>query len=126
MSLVPVPGKDIQSFYANIRTQFPKLSGLDVWQEEDPFHSHTMTVVAREVGKWVAAGQMEEAKEFMQTIESAWRNYDDQTTSFIYTDLIVTIMELPKLQRESLKSMMGTQTREQYQRLLSMYRESDA
>ena len=85
-----------------------------------------MTVVAREVGKWVAAGQMEEAKEFMQTIESAWRNYDDQTTSFIYTDLIVTIMELPKLQRESLKSMMGTQTREQYQRLLSMYRESDA
>lgn len=126
MSLVPVPGKDIQSFYANIRTQFPKLSGLDVWQEEDPFHSHTMTVVAREVGNWVAAGQMEEAKEFMQTIESAWRNYDDQTTSFIYTDLIVTIMELPKLQRESLKSMMGTQTREQYQRLLSMYRESDA
>ena len=85
-----------------------------------------MTVVAREVGNWVAAGQMEEAKEFMQTIESAWRNYDDQTTSFIYTDLIVTIMELPKLQRESLKSMMGTQTREQYQRLLSMYRESDA
>lgn len=122
---VPVYNNGIDSFYANIRTQFPKLSGLDVWQEEDPFHSHTMTVIAREVGKWVAAGQMEEAKEFMQTIESAWRNYDDQTTSFIYTDLIVTIMELPKLQRESLKSMMGTQTREQYQRLLSMYRESD-
>jgi hypothetical protein len=125
MSLVPVPGRDIESFYSDIRKQFPELNILAVWQEAEIMNSHIMTVVAREIGNWIARGQIEEARCFMEAIESAWPKYDDQTTAFVYTDLIVTIMELPKLQRETLKSMMGAETSAQYQRLLSMYRETD-
>jgi hypothetical protein len=74
----------------------------------------------------VADDNLHDAEGFMETIESAWKEYDDETTSFIYTDLVVTIMELPKLHREELKSMMGTETTANYIRLLEIYREREA
>ncbi len=130
ISIMLVKKKNIEEFYNELRSKFPNLNELKTWDENDWSvdggidHCAIMTDIAREVRNWSAAGQLGEIEKLFQIIETYWNEGDSTVTSYIYTDFLVTIMEIKKEQREPIKALMKATTQQEYNNLLHLYRES--
>jgi len=122
--------KNFEDFYNEIRNQFPKMREMDTWDKYDRSlngyeNSSIMTELSREMASWVTQGQNEEAQKMMSIVEKYFHEGDDSVNSIIYTDFLVTIMEVKKETREVIKKMMGPETERRYKNLFTFYRELD-
>ena len=122
--------KNFVDFYNEIRDQFPKMRELDTWDNYDwslegSENSMIMSELSKEMANWVANGQESEGRSMMDMIERYFHEGDVPVTSIIYTDFLVTIMEVKKEVREKIKRMMGPQTEKHYKNLFNFYRELD-
>ena len=62
----------------------------------------------------------------MDFIENYFNEGDSSVTSIIYTDFLVTIMEIKdKETRETIKKMMKPETAQHYKQLFNFYREAN-
>lgn len=123
--------KNFEDFYNELRNQFPSINELNTWSLYDwrvngYKHSLIMSELAIETANLLSHGQLSETEEIMNIVEKYFHEGDTPVISILYSDFLVTIMETKKETREALKKMMGTQTINQYNRLLYFYREADA
>jgi predicted XRE-type DNA-binding protein len=125
-----VPKKNIEQFYTELMSQFPQLKELSIWQECDWSeqgyeNSRIMTAIAQEMANWAANNQLQQTQLLLDFIESSFFDFDNRVTSFIYTDFLVTFMEIKdKETREMLKKQMKSETAKHYQQLFKFYREA--
>jgi hypothetical protein len=123
-----IPKKNIQEFYIELKNQFPRINELSLWNNYDwslegNNNSLIMSEIAIEITNWTKSDNLENLFEF---IENSFIEHDTRTTSFLYADFLVTIIEIKDKQiRESIKQIMKPITREHYQRLLDFYLEAD-
>jgi hypothetical protein len=122
--------KNFQDFYSEIRSEFPRTKELETWDKYDCSvhgyeHSSIMTELSRELENWVVEGGNSEVQRVMDTIEKYFHEGDVPVTSIIYSDFLVTIMEMKTVTREIIKGMLGPETRKHYFNLLNLYRELD-
>ena len=124
-----VQKKNFGDFYNDIRNQFPKMKELTTWDEYDWSleiyeNSMIMTELSREMAVWSLDGKLEETQRLMDFIENYFHEGDSSVTSIIYTDFLVTIMEIKdKETRETIKKMMKPETAKHYKQLFNFYRE---
>ena len=117
-------------FYTSLEKEFPRiqklqlLKGIDI-EEDEWEHSGIMTKLSKELAQFVADREFKEAEKFMFMVEGAFHNSENTITNYLYTDFLVTIMELKTEQREYIKSIMGIKTKENYKNLFAFYRELD-
>jgi hypothetical protein len=125
-----VPKKNFNDFYNEIREQFPKMKQLDTWDKYDWSsdgyeNSMIMSELSYEMGTWVDEGHIGDGQSMMDLIERYFHEGNMAVTSIIYSDFLVTIMEMKRNVREMIKKMMGPQTEMHYHNLLNLYRELD-
>lgn len=125
-----VQKKNLEDFYNEIRDQFPKIKKLDTWDKYDWSmngyeNSAIMTEVSNEMARWTYEGELNETQRLLNIIERYFHEGDTPLTSMIYTDFLVTIMEVKKETREVIKKMMGPESEKHYKHLFKFYRESD-
>jgi hypothetical protein len=122
--------KNFEDFYNEIRSQFPKMKELDTWDKYDwslqgHENSAIMTELSREMANWVTKGNELDVQRLMNIVEKYFIEGDVPVISIIYTDFLVTIMEVKKEIRERIKKMMGPETEKHYKNLFKFYRELD-
>lgn len=122
--------KNIEQFYFELRSQFPQLKELRIWQECDWSeqgyeNSMIMSAIAEEMASWAANNQLQQTQLLLDFIESSFLDSYNRVKSFICTDFLVTIMEIKdKETREILKKQMKPETAKHYQQLFNFYREA--
>jgi hypothetical protein len=123
--------KNVQDFYNEVHCQFPKLKELKIWDKYDWSlegceHSMLMTNLSREMAIWATDGDLKETQRLMDFIEDYFCEGDSSVISFLYTDFLVTIMEIEnKRIRETIKKMMKSNTAKYYRQLYNFYREAN-
>lgn len=123
--------KNIEEFYNDLKNRFQKIAEMKIWSKynwsvEGCENSLIMSELAEEIILWTDINKLEDVKKFFEYLESCLEVYNDRVISFIYTDFLVTIMEVKeKEKRELIKKMMLSKTIELYQRLFLFYSESD-
>lgn len=121
--------KNFEDFYCHIRNEFPKIKLLDTWDKYDwslngNDNSIIMSELCVEMASWVAKSNQTETKYFMDIIENYFNEGDISLTSIIYSDFLVTVMELKTDIRDVIRVMMGVETKTHYKNLLNFYKEA--
>jgi hypothetical protein len=123
---------DFETFYGNLKSKFPRIRQLSVWNEwdwsnkGDEGHGIIMSALATEMIRWAENGEYEEVKKFLDEIENAWSKANESVLGHLGTDFIVTIIDCEnKPVRENIKKLMAPETTEAYQISLRGYKEPD-
>jgi hypothetical protein len=125
-----LPKKNIEQFYRNLQEKFPEIKNLSTWinypwYEGGSENSMIMSELAQEMIRWARENRWDDIAEWMIFTESAFLEYDKTTSSYIYTDFLVEIIEIKDRNlRESIKALMKSETKIQYKQLLDFYREA--
>ncbi|MWB96226.1 hypothetical protein GON26_17830 [Flavobacterium sp. GA093] len=123
--------KNIEEFYIDLKNRFRKIKELKTWNKynwsiDGCENSIIMSELAEEIILWTSNNKVEDSQNFFDYLESCLEVYDERVTSLIYSDFLVTIMEVKEKEtRELIKKMMLSKTRELYQRLFQFYSESN-
>ena len=123
--------KNFEDFYNEIRSQFPKMRELTTWDNyawtlNGCENSMIMTELSQEMAVWASNGEVEETQRLLDFIENYFFEGDNGVTSIIYTDFLVTIIEIKDKEiRETIKRMMKPETAKHCKQLFKFYREAN-
>ena len=115
-------------FYNEMEEKFPRMTKLapwfeNDWRSEEVYFYKILTDIAWELVHWVEDGKESDAQRFMDLIENYLNKEYLPIVNPISIDFLVTILEAKSRTRETIKSMMGPETRNSYNILLRGYRE---
>tara|TARA_R110002124_G_scaffold279534_1_gene452133 strand:- start:361 stop:684 length:324 start_codon:yes stop_codon:yes gene_type:complete len=89
-------------------------------------NSMIMTELSQEMAVWASNGEVEETQRLLDFIENYFFEGDNGVTSIIYTDFLVTIIEIKDKEiRETIKRMMKPETAKHCKQLFKFYREAN-
>lgn len=113
-------------FFSELRNTFPEIAQLTIWNENDYLDdpstsSEIMTKIGEVVIKWSELNEIEKIKKLMSFIEQSYQSYNDEITSYIYTDFLPTIISMENSAlRNNIKKQILKETMKHYNQLIEL------